>query len=532
MLRVLLKKQLAEIFRSYFYDARKNTARSKGATVAYIVLFAVIMLGVLGGMFTVLAFALCGPMAAAGVPWLYFTLIGLLAVFLGVFGSVFNTYSSLYLSKDNDMLLAMPIPVHTLMISRLLSVYLMGLMYAGVVIVPAVAVYLFCVPLTFGALIGCLLLILLISVFVLTLSCALGFVVARISLKLKNKSLITVLISLVFLAAYYFFYFKAQTLIQALVENAAEYGSKIRGAAYPLYLFGRVGTGDWLAMLAVTAVVAALFFLMWRLISRSFLKVATATGTVVRRAYREKAAVQKSRGAALLGKEFRRFLSSPNYMLNCGLGTLLLVIAGAALLIKGGAVTAAMNDLFADQPGTAAVLLCAAVCLVASMNDITAPSVSLEGKSLWIVQSLPVRPAQVLRAKLALQLLLTGVPALFCLICAAVSARFTPAEALLGAAFTGSYVLLTALFGLMMGLKMPNLRWTNEVTPIKQGGAVVVTLFAGMLYALLMMVPFLMIGWRLGSVGYLTVCLAVTLLLCAAVGIWLKKQGSRILAAL
>ena len=37
-----------------------------------------------------------------------------------------------------------------------------------------------------------LLLVLLISIFVLTLSCALGWVVAKISLKLKNKSFITV----------------------------------------------------------------------------------------------------------------------------------------------------------------------------------------------------------------------------------------------------------------------------------------------------------------------------------------------------
>ena len=39
-----------------------------------------------------------------------------------------------------------------------------------------------------------------------------------------------------------------------------------------------------------------------------------------------------------------------------------------------------------------------------------APSVSLEGKSLWLLQSLPVTPWQVLRAKLSVQLLLTSAP--------------------------------------------------------------------------------------------------------------------------
>ena len=46
------------------------------------------------------------------------------------------------------------------------------------------------------------------------------------------------------------------------------------------------------------------------------------------------------------------------------------------------------------------------------MNLMAAPSVSLEGRTIWLVQSLPVRPWQVLRAKLQLQLVLTAVPAL------------------------------------------------------------------------------------------------------------------------
>ena len=49
---------------------------------------------------------------------------------------MFNTYAGLYAAKDNDLLLSLPIPVRTLMASRLLGVYLMGLMYAAVVIVP------------------------------------------------------------------------------------------------------------------------------------------------------------------------------------------------------------------------------------------------------------------------------------------------------------------------------------------------------------------------------------------------------------
>ena len=285
MLKLLVKKQLTEIFRNYFYDPKKNRIRSKAGIIGYMLLFVAIMGGMLGGMFAALSLNLCAPLSAAGMDWLYFSLMGLLAILLGTFGSVFNTYSCMYLSRDNDLMLSLPIPVNVLMASRLLTVYLMGVMYSIVVILPAVIVYWVVASASAGTVVGCLLLMLLISIFVLILSCALGWAVAKISLKLKNKSLITVIVSLVFFGGYYFFYFQAQNLIQGLIANAAGYAAKIKGAAYPLYLFGRVGTGDGAAMLMVSAVVIALFAIVWVLISRSFLKIVTSSGKTKKRVY-------------------------------------------------------------------------------------------------------------------------------------------------------------------------------------------------------------------------------------------------------
>ena len=172
---------MAEIFRNYFYDPKKNKMRSRGATIAYIALYALLMVGLLGGMFALMAVGLCGPLVEGGMGWLYYLLMGLIAVFLGTFGSVFSTYSSLYLSKDNDLLLSLPIPVRCVMASRLLGVYLLGLMYAAVVIVPGVIVYWLTAPVTAGTIVGGVLMVLIVSVIVMVLSCLLGWVVARIS---------------------------------------------------------------------------------------------------------------------------------------------------------------------------------------------------------------------------------------------------------------------------------------------------------------------------------------------------------------
>ena len=85
MLKLLVKKQLTEIFRAYLYDAKKNRARSKAATVGYIIFFVLLMAGVIGGMFTVLSLTMCRSMAEAGMSWFYFAIMGLMAILLGAF---------------------------------------------------------------------------------------------------------------------------------------------------------------------------------------------------------------------------------------------------------------------------------------------------------------------------------------------------------------------------------------------------------------------------------------------------------------
>lgn len=354
MLKTLLKKQMAEIFRNYFYDPKKNKMRSRGATIAYIALYALLMVGLLGGMFALLAVGICAPMAAAGVGWLYYLVMGLIAVLLGAFGSVFSTYSSLYLSKDNDLLLSMPIPVRYVMTSRLLGVYLLGLMYSGVATVPAVIVY-------------------------------------------------------------------------------------------------------WIVML---------------------------------------------------------------------------LAAGIALLIKGRALAQLLDDAFGAGADIVPVLLSAALCLLASMNDMAAPSVSLEGRQLWLAQSLPVTPWQVLRAKLDMQLLLTGVPLLFCALCAVIVLPGGAAEMALASSVALLYTLLSALAALALGLRLPNLTWTNEITPIKQGGSVMLALFVNWFYAIALGGLYFLCGRYLSAAAYLALAAAVTAAVCALLLRWVKQRGTRIFAAL
>lgn len=526
MLKVLLKKQMNEVFRGYFYNRKTNKARSKGNRITLFILFAFLMIFVLGGTFTFVAMGVCFGLTYVGMGWLYFALMSGIAIVLGAFGSVFNTYSGLYLPKDNDLLLSMPIPVRTIIISRLLNVYLLGVMYSGVVMLPTLIVYWVIADSGISVVVGGIVLFLIVSAIVLMLSCLLGWVVARISQKLKNKSFIVVLIALVCIGGYYFIYFNAQKWIKELIDNALVYGENIRDSAYGLYLFGRIGEGDLLAAIVFSAVIALLLALTLFILSRGFLKIATSSASAGKIRYREKKVREKSAFGALLAKEFARFTSSPNYMLNNGLGVLLIPAFGVFLLIKGADVISAIGMAFGGRTDYAAVMLCGSLMLLSTMNDMAAPSLSLEGKSVWIPRSLPVDAKTVLKAKTSMQLILTFIPMLFAAGCASIVLQATVAEKLLIFLLPLVFSVFSALFGSLLGVKNPVMEWTTEIIPIKQSAAVTIALFGGWGFAVLFAVPYFFIGQAIGVVPYLIIWTAVFAAASVLLYRWLMTKGA------
>lgn len=527
MLKILLRKQLYELNSSFFYDRKKGRVRSKGTSILLIVLYALLMIVIMGGIFTMLSVMLCAPFVGLGLDWLYFDMMTLIALFLGVFGGVFNTYSSLYKARDNDLMLSLPIPTRYVLISRLTGVYLMGLMFSAVVMLPAVIVYFVVAHPAVEGVVGSLLLTVLVSVFVFILSCLLGWVVAKISVHLKSRSLIVVILSLVFFGLYYFVCFNAYELLQELIVNALTVGEKIMDSAHILYIIGDCGRGGLLSMLYLTLAVVILFIITYRILAHSFIRIATTSDRVARREYRAQTAKMRSASSALLHREFSRLLASPTYMLNCALGTPILIVAGAVLLIKGQDLVA-LADMLPFPDGFLTVMMAVGICVIGAMNDLTAPSISLEGKSLWIAQSLPVRPQEVLHAKLRLHMLLTVIPELFCSACVCILLRPDLVTGVLCVILPPVFTLSVAAFGLVVNLKKPNLSWQTEAVAVKQSIGILIAMLGGWAIAAVLGAAYYLLYAKLGSAAFLALAIAVLTVLSVLELKWINTRGSEI----
>lgn len=479
MLWTLIKKQFSELGVSIYHDARKGKRRSKSGILLYALLY-VYVFGMLGFSMYTMANGICVPMMEIGSTWMFYALMGLMASVLGILGTAFTTNSIMYSAKDNDLLLSMPIPPSNILFSRLISCYIIAVVMEAIVHIPTFIVGFKNIGFSVSMLVFDILLLFIGPVFILALSCILGYLIAFLSTRVKNKSLVTLIISIVFIAAYMYVYSNLMDSISMILVYAKNLEG-IMGTwlfALKLFAFGCMGEGKGFALFALMTF--AFMAIVFIILKRSFIKLVTTKKGFAKTKYKTDMVKTGTYSKALLRKEFGRFKASPTYMLNCGLGTIVMIVAAVFLVIKGSMLSTILDSFGVELKEMEGAVILGALCVIACMNDITAPSVSMEGKSFWVIRSLPVRSLDVLKTKLKLHLLFTLIPQMILgiAVCLILKPGIVPSLIALigGAAFT----VLNGGIGLMTNLRRPNFNWNNEVAEIKQSACVAISLFSGM----------------------------------------------------
>ena len=202
MIRALLKKQLLELGAAFVRSSKTGKRRSRAGVFGYALLFIVLMLLVMLS-FGAMALPMAVTLVPQGLDWLYFVLMELSALTVSVLASAFTSYGHLFRCRDNQQLLALPIPPGAIFAVRCGGVYLTGLIYLLLAWVPSVVCYALAAPHPGGALLAALPVALALAGVSMVLAVLLGWAVALLNRRARHKSLVTVVGTLLFLAVYY-----------------------------------------------------------------------------------------------------------------------------------------------------------------------------------------------------------------------------------------------------------------------------------------------------------------------------------------
>lgn len=519
MMKALLAVRLRAMLAGFTRQSRQKNKKSKGMLVLFALLYlylAVVIVGVMCLMFSSLA----EPYHALGLDWLYFAMAGLMALGFAVFGSVFTTQNQLYDSKDNDMLLSMPVKPKQILLSRMIPLLLLNGLFAGLVMLPAAVMYAVLIRFSLSDFLIQILGVLAVIILAQAIACLLGYLL-HLLLSRMNKSLASMLYMVVFLGLYFYIYSQAGNIINSMSVEGTAIASALEAWVWPVCALGRGCSGEYAYFLVFAAICAVAFGLVYCLLSHTFLKAATSRRSSCRRKLDMAAQKAGNSSSAIVFKEWRHFLGSPVYLTNMGIGIIMTAALAVAGVILRGKLLEMLEEFSAmgmDLTGYAPLIICGMLAFLSSMMFVSAPSVSLEGKNLWVLKSMPVSARLILRAKLKFHFLLTTPVTAAAGLVLAVAYGCRPVDTLLCALVPGLLTVVCGVVGMSCGLNWAKLDWLNEAYPCKQGAAVGITMFAMMGIPVALGVLFFLLADLVTPTGFL--CLCVLLLGAMSVGFY------------
>ena len=507
MMKALLAVRLRAMIAGLTAQGRQKKKKNKGTLVLFAVLYLYVAV-VIVGMMCMLFGQLAPVYHSIGLDWLYFAMAGLMGLGLSVFDSVFTTQNQLYDAKDNDMLLSMPIQPGVILLSRMIPLLGLNLLFGGIVMIPAAVMYAVLVEFSFGNFVIQLLGVIAVTFLAQAVSCLLGWLLHLLLSKI-NKSFASVLYMVVFLGLYFLVYSKANSIMNAMAAGGPEIASALQSWVWPIYALGVGCNGQWLYFLAFAAVCGTVFGLVYFLLAKTFLKSATSRRSGKKRKLDMSRVETSTPAGAIIMKEWRHFLGSPVYLTNMGIG----ILMAAALAVAGVVFRGKLLDLLAEFAASGMdlgayipLMICGLLAFLASVMFVSAPSVSLEGKNLWILKSMPVSSKQILNAKLGFHFLLTTPVTVAAGLVLGAAYGCGAVDALLCGLVPGMLTVLCGVLGMVFGLKWAKLDWLNEAYPCKQGMAVGITMFAMMGVPIVLAVGYILLDGILTPTVFLSLC--------------------------
>lgn len=511
-------------------NARGNSRKKAATGVGAMVLIAFLGL-YLSGLYS---FMLMEVLAPIHMEVLVFIFMGMGALVGGLLFTAFAVKGVVFGGKDNDLLLSMPVSTTALMASRVTAIYLENLLFSFFVLGPAGAVCAFLTQSGVGhsllfwvrLLIAVLALPLLDTALSVLFGALVAFLSARIS---KGGALGQNIVMAVYMAAVFWFSFNLTGMMENLAANAAGIKDSLSWAAPMLWMADGI-MGDWGKLLAFVACCAVPFALVVFCLGKVYRQAVTAfAARSARNDYKLSAQSASGQKKALLAKEAKRFFGTPMYMWNTGIGLIMLLAAGVAALVMRDDLRAfiAMTGGFLPVLPLAAVVMgfCLCTCLI------TAPSISLEGKYLWILREAPMEESSLLWIKVGFQLMLSLPCTVIGGVCIAIAVELPAWQ---GAVLVGSMLVFAvghAVFGMLMGLTFPKLDAVNDTVVIKQSLAATLGMFVPMAVLALCGVLY-WLGGKVAEWAVLAFPIALLVVLTAVCTAILVKRGPAMLKAL
>lgn len=369
----------------------------------------------------------------------------------------FKTNGFIFACRDYDMLMSLPFSTKTIITAKFLYMYISNLVLAAVVMIPMCAGYAVWAKPSFIGYIMWLLGIIITPLFPMTVASAIGAVIIAVGARFRHKVFVQVVLSIAMIAGIFCFSFSAPdessddtALFMSQVQNIGESLSEKMHHIYPFSSWFDTALKDnnFISLLLFIVVPVVWYLIYVVIVGKIYRWVNTALTTFHASSdYKVGTLKTSSVMMALVRKEVRRFLSSTPYIINIGVGVIMIMIFTVASIFIGIDKLMIMLGIPGMDKGLAYIIPLI-IAMIVNMSCTSTVSLSLEGKNLWIIQSLPISSKILFQSKMLFNMIVVLPFSLFSSIVFMIELKVSPILAIL-------YILVsvvTVSFSTVLGM--------------------------------------------------------------------------------
>ena len=273
-----------------------------------------------------------------------------------------------------------------------------------------------------------------------------------------------------------------ESFIQDIAKTATSINDMITKIYYPLGLYinliTKIDIKDLIQLLLINIIPFIIFIIIG---SKNYFSIISSSKETTIKNKKKKTIIKRKQIFSLTKKEIKRYLSSPIYMFNTSFGLLLSIIVTIYLCIKGQDIFDKVLENYGINSNISLPLIFFYFILfVGFMTSISSSSISLEGKTINITKSLPIKENKLLNSKILTCFIIELPFIIFSSVLFFIKFRpnlFYIITILLVGILS---VFINANVGLIINLKYPKMNATNDTEVVKQSLSSMVSVFIGM----------------------------------------------------
>ena len=325
---------------------------------------------------------------ALKIPYIILAQVFALVSSFTLFTGIYKVNGVLFGFKDYDLLMSLPIKKNKVILSKIIILYISNLIYTLLFMLPAYILYITNINVDLAFHLLFFITLLIIPILPIVISTIVGSIIVIISSKFKIKKLMQILLTIMLMIGILFLSYKLENTNTYDLANIGKTMVEMFNKIYPLtnLYIEIINNYNIKSLLLFIFIPLLIMFIFIKIIEYNFIDINNALiKESVKSNYKMKELKQNGILLTLYKKEIKKYFSSVNYVLNTGIGSILLTLSVISLVmfIKYGPI------------------IFGCFCL---LSCTTHPSISLEGKNVWILKSSPIKPIEIFISKIMVNL--------------------------------------------------------------------------------------------------------------------------------